>query len=115
MAYKNPDDPRRLVSKNKHYENNRDAYKARAMEHKQKVREFVRAAKEAPCVDCGCSYPYYVMQFDHVRGEKIGNLNRLATNGSLRAVIAEIEKCDLVCANCHAIRTFERLGTAPKS
>jgi hypothetical protein len=28
--------------------------------------------------------------------------------GGFDALVAEIEKCDLVCANCHRIRTFTR-------
>ena len=32
----------------------------------------------------------------------------LVAAGSRQLVLAEIEKCDLVCANCHAVRTYER-------
>ncbi len=44
------------------------------------------------------------MDFDHVRGKKLFNI----ANGRYRtwkSVIIEIAKCDLVCANCHRIRT----------
>lgn len=50
------------------------------------------------------------MQFDHKPGEKkIGNLGRLVYTSSLKKIKEEIEKCDVVCANCHSIITFERL------
>ena len=63
--------------------------------------------KRSPCLDCGISYPPEVMEFDHVpgRGGKLHNVSRLH---SLRAILAEIEKCDLVCANCHRVRTSKR-------
>ena len=76
--------------------------------HYEKRRDVVRHAKEKPCIDCGIEYPYYVMQFDHVRGEKVGDLGKLAQKRSIPKLLEEIAKCDVVCANCHAVRTFER-------
>lgn len=73
------------------------------------IRDFVISIKEnSPCMDCNNYYPYYVMQFDHVRGDKIDKINRLIYTSSKSKVIEEIEKCDLVCGNCHAIRTHKR-------
>jgi hypothetical protein len=46
------------------------------------------------------------MQFDHL-GEK-DVISNLATTGQRNKVWKEIEKCELVCANCHAVRTWER-------
>jgi hypothetical protein len=44
----------------------------------QEQRDYIRALKEAtPCADCGQRYSYWIMQFDHVRGEKKYTLNRL--------------------------------------
>lgn len=61
-------------------------------------------------MDCKVSYPFYVMQFDHCRGEKSFNLNYGAVvNKGLVSLEAEIKKCDLVCGNCHAIRTWDRM------
>lgn len=71
-------------------------------------RELVRQLKAGPCIDCGNSYPHYVMEFDHARGEKIGTIAALASKVSLARLVAEIEKCDLLCANCHRIRTYVR-------
>ena len=64
----------------------------------------IREAKSAPCSDCGVSYPYYVMDFDHVRGQKAFTIGRGINSASVEQVRAEIEKCDIVCANCHRIR-----------
>ena len=67
----------------------------------------VREAKNRPCADCGVAYPYYVMQFDH-RGDKLYNVNVAARTRGINAILAEIEKCDVVCANCHAQRGHDR-------
>lgn len=54
------------------------------------------------------------MDFDHVRGEKKFNISIAAVKlMSIAIVQSEIEKCDVVCANCHRERTFKRiLGSA---
>ena len=69
----------------------------------------VNEIKSKPCMDCGVSYPPYVMDFDHRVGvEKEGLVSKLVAQGSRQRVYKEIEKCDVVCANCHRIRTWER-------
>jgi len=50
------------------------------------------------------------MDFDHVRGKKLKAVGQLLTSRSLAVVIAEIAKCDLVCANCHRERTYWKAG-----
>ena len=72
-----------------------------------KSREAVRIAKDVPCADCGRRYSYYVMQFDHVRGEKIFNIGA-STAAGYHKILAEIAKCEVVCANCHAERGHQR-------
>ncbi len=80
---------------------------------KRKVRrDYVQKEKDKPCMDCGIKYPYYVMDFDHVRGEKKFNLSS-TTIGSkaYKRIEDEIAKCDVVCANCHRARTYNtRIG-----
>ena len=69
----------------------------------------IQYIKEAnPCTDCKNYFPYYVMQFDHVRGRKVMKVNRLVYVTGRKNVDAEIDKCELVCANCHAIRSYKR-------
>ncbi|ASZ74720.1 HNH endonuclease [Mycobacterium phage Phabba] len=78
--------------------------------HRQRLLSTVREAKSAPCADCKVSYPYYVMQFDHVRGVKLFNIaNASGGRRSMKSLQDEIDKCDVVCANCHAARTWRRL------
>jgi len=97
------------IYRDKHYYGNKSYYLEKARKRKALVRDFVREAKNKPCADCGISFPYYVMQFDHVRGEKLLNIGNVTSNGaSIIKLKNEIDKCDVVCANCHAIRTHER-------
>lgn len=70
-------------------------------------RDFVNKSKDIPCADCGKKYPLYCMDFDHVRGEKEFQLSS-SSSRSYQKIIAEIAKCDVVCAVCHRIRTHER-------
>jgi len=74
------------------------------------MRVWVKELKEStPCTDCGQFFPHYVMDFDHVRGTKIENVSKLYRGlGGKKKIIEEIEKCEIVCSNCHRIRTHER-------
>ncbi len=107
MAYANPDDPRRLISKRKHYLANKERYKQRAVIAKERMRDYIRTKKDRPCNDCGVKYPYYVMQFDHV-GDKLYNIADLVNYNNYAKLDAEIAKCEIVCANCHMERTYRR-------
>lgn len=75
------------------------------------TRKAVQVLKEStPCADCGCLYPYPVMQFDHRdRNSKTDHVGRMVGKNARRGVVMEeIAKCDVVCANCHAMREWER-------
>lgn len=75
------------------------------------ARQYIAEAKrDASCADCGGKFPPCCMHFDHVpeRGPKLFNLG--SGDYSIKAVQAEIAKCDIVCANCHAIRTWITRG-----
>lgn len=56
------------------------------------------------CIDCGESN-VATLQFDHVKGKKIANISLLAKRYSIKKIKEEMLKCEIVCANCHAIRT----------
>ena len=53
-----------------------------------------------------------MLDFDHVRGDKVKELSVLVSQGvSVRKLDAEIAKCVVVCANCHRRRTAIRQGS----
>src|SRR3990167_10758121 len=63
------------------------------------TRKIINKLKDFPCVDCNNLYPGYVMDFDHVKGKKLFGIATSGGGRSQKSVIAEIEKCDLVCSN----------------
>ena len=66
-----------------------------------------------PCTDCQRIFPPQVMQWDHLPGtQKLGDISTGLRGRSREQILEEITKCELVCANCHTIRTFERNGWA---
>lgn len=75
---------------------------------RKEVRRIITERKNIPCVDCKQSYPFYVMDFDHVRGTKLFAISSQLDYVSLETLLKEIAKCEVVCANCHRIRTFTR-------
>lgn len=78
------------------------------------LRKFVNEQKrDKSCMDCEGTFPSYVMDFDHRDStSKINNIGKIGSKGlyTVKQVIDEIKKCDLVCANCHRIRTFTRIA-----
>lgn len=70
--------------------------------------EVINLLKNKPCTDCGVMYEPCQMDFDHRPGEiKKFNIGREYCR-SLTSIREEMEKCDLVCANCHRLRTYNR-------
>lgn len=73
--------------------------------------DFVRDYKlERGCVDCGYRKHHYALDFDHLPG--MGKVNDVASmvagTYTLDDIKAEIEKCEVVCSNCHRVRSFDR-------
>lgn len=90
--------------------NNPEKAKAQRQRAWDVRREYINTKKNAPCSDCGGTFHPEAMDFDHRPGEKkLANLAVLLNRAVIIEVIqAEIERCDLVCANCHRVRTAKR-------
>lgn len=72
------------------------------------ARAYIWELKSSPCKDCGLTFHPSAMDFDHVRGKTM-NVGRMVTQGhSIESLKEEIEKCEIVCANCHRLRTWQR-------
>ena len=79
----------------------------RAVRNRLFIREYLSSH---PCVDCGETDPI-VLDFDHVRGEKVDNIATMTGKGRALSVIKkEIAKCEVRCANCHRRKTWKELG-----
>lgn len=74
-------------------------------------RAKIDALKSVPCTDCGGLFIPYVMDFDHREGEeKLFNISAaIPLSISFERVLVEAAKCDVVCANCHRMRTWKRM------
>jgi len=71
------------------------------------ARDYIAEVKMAAvCADCDGRYPPCVYHFDHVPGRGPKLFNVANCDVSLERLKAEIAKCDIVCANCHAIHTW---------
>lgn len=96
-----------------HYKNNAQAYINRAKVRTGLIvtenRELLFAYLSShPCIDCG-NTDIRTLDFDHVRGKKLSNISKMAIEGySWPTIENEIAKCEVRCANCHRIKTFER-------
>ena len=93
-----------------HYKKNKDKYLAKARKNEKKRIKLVQDLKtKTPCADCKRNYHYCQMDFDHIDGEKEFNISTTYKDVSLTKLMNEINKCELVCANCHRLRTFKRI------
>lgn len=70
-------------------------------------QQWLNSLKIAPCTDCKLKFPYYVMEWDHCRGKRKYSISEMRAH-SIAAIQKELAKCDLVCANCHRVRTWTR-------
>lgn len=86
--------------------------RAKNAERYARAREAFYTLKNRPCLDCGGRFPHYVMEFDHPNREiKTGDISRMAMAGFTQKLLDELAHTDLICSNCHKIRTrrqFER-------
>ncbi len=74
-----------------------------AMRAKRAWMDSLKAGR--PCADCQGLYPSVCLHWHH-RDPLTKTMTISRDRRSKAAILAEIEKCDLLCANCHAIRTW---------
>lgn len=111
MAYKNKENQRAAAAK--HYQTNKQKMKDKALANNKLIRERSRKyikdyLSTHPCVDCG-NDNVIVLEFDHVRDTKLYNISDMVQKAySITTIQKEIDKCDVRCANCHRIATYNR-------
>jgi hypothetical protein len=92
----------------------KDKIGIRTREYRSRMSKFINTYKEERgCQDCRNEgypgmHPYYVLDADHVRGEKKNEISKMARECSKEEIVEELSKCDIVCANHHRIRTHKR-------
>lgn len=115
MPYKDP--AKQKAAQRMHYERNKELFADRQRDRRSNVRKFVQNYKieNNVCIDCEISYPPHVLQFDHLRDKSFTISGLGVKQKNIEDVKKEIEKCEIVCANCHAHRTFMRSVNKPKA
>jgi len=83
--------------------------KAYASERRRLIRKEISEIKaNSPCKDCDKKFPPECMDFDHLDGKRLAVSHLISDGQSLQVVLAEVQKCEIVCACCHRIRTEAR-------
>lgn len=87
--------------KDAHYQNNKSYYKDKEAKRRAKMKQWWREFKATlACVECGEDHPA-ALDFHHRDpNEKDFILSKFAQK-SIRSVKRELEKCDILCSNCH--------------
>jgi hypothetical protein len=95
-----------------YYRQNTDAVKKRSSETGRTRREAAilfkfEYLKAHPCVDCGEPDPL-VLDFDHLTDKKLNVAKLVSWGATVEALMSEIVKCEVRCANCHRRVTMKR-------
>ena len=96
-----------------HYLKYKDEYVSRSRKRQLKLLienriKLLDYLKDHPCVDCGESNPI-MLEFDHLKDKKYG-ISNMMQNYTWEQILQEIEKCEVVCANHHKVRTAKQFG-----
>jgi hypothetical protein len=84
-------------------------YLVRKTAYRKAHAKLLAELRAVPCFDCRRTFPYFVMQFDHRDSrEKKYVVSQMVGRTGTETILAEVEKCDIVCANCHRERTYQR-------
>ena len=91
----------------RYYAANREREIARVRMRQDRTTSFLRSLREVPCADCGGRFAGHQMDFDH-RDPSTKSFELLKSRALLKnraQLLAEVAKCDVVCANCHRLRS----------
>lgn len=98
-----------------YYERNRAFEIARVRARQHGTVDLLRDLRARPCADCRKTFAPHQMDFDH--RDPASKCFRLTSGGAMlrttAALLEEAAKCDVVCANCHRIRTQRRHAARP--
>lgn len=88
--------------------NHRKSVRIRNIKIRKRNQQFiVDILLNSKCADCGIS-DIRVFEFDHCSGKKFKDISVMIAYSNIEDLKKEIKKCDIVCANCHRIRTYKR-------
>lgn len=107
-GYRNSNEARKAwYHKNKEKDGFLKKSNEQGVKRNRAVKEFIAEYKlNFGCTDCGFRGHHAALEFDHVIGDKLINVSHAK---SINQAKLEISKCEVVCSNCHRIRTYQRL------
>jgi len=86
------------------YKNQSDEYKARQKANRKaredRNKQYVVELRSNPCTCCGETHPQEIMEFHHIDGSPEARVSHLY-GSSMKRLVEEIDKCVLLCPNCH--------------
>lgn len=87
-----------------------EQYNAWKLARKAELYAKMNVLKSAPCADCHQMFPPVAMDWDHLDGARKEDCIGQMVDHCVRweKILVEVAKCDLVCSNCHRVRTFRR-------
>lgn len=98
------DHPHLKVSQCKFCENARTRYKTSV---RVDIVNYLKV--DEGCADCGYNAYPQALDYDHLPGTvKKYNVGEMVRHAPWDVILEEIEKCEVVCANCHRVRTWKR-------
>lgn len=94
------------------YQAKKDLRIRQSRAQRKRTKEWMDEIKaKIPCSDCGQSFPPVCMDWDHSPdSKKLDGIANMVAKGHRKQAEAEIKKCELVCSNCHRLRTSSRTG-----
>jgi len=92
----------------KYYENNKEKHKALAKANRAVGKARWSLFKGSlKCSKCGFSHTA-ALDFHHTDpSEKENLVSKLVSNGCYAAAMEEVQKCIVLCANCHRVHHYE--------
>ena len=98
------------------YERNKELQRERTRDRRNQKRKWIEEYKKenSICADCGISYPPHILDFDHLRDKSFQIGGTGIKDKTLQDIIKEIQKCEIVCSNCHRHRTWMRSKNTPR-
>ena len=101
-----------------HYQNNKQQYADKFKEYyRTRVDALNKIKLEAGCATCGYNAHPAALEFNHIDpSQKTANVADKITSWSWERVLEEVDKCEVLCSNCHHIHSYEthytKLGAA---
>ena len=85
-----------------HYNSNKDYYHNKSKDYSKKLQNWLEDyKKDFKCLKCG-EHRHWVLDFHHREpSQKENTVSTMLRTSSRQKILEEIEKCDILCSNCH--------------